>query len=69
MRFGLSAKVMFQVSEWPWELIICFLGVLKKVFGENEEATFKGVERPYEHIFFILSTEKSVFRDVAWVMF
>jgi hypothetical protein len=30
---------------------------------------FKGVERPYELIFFILSIEKSVFGDVAWVMF
>jgi hypothetical protein len=49
---------MFYVGEWPWELIICILDVLKNDFGEVDEAMFECVEKPYEHIFCILNIEK-----------
>jgi hypothetical protein len=48
------AEVMFQVGEWPWDLIICLLYVLVKEFGEVDEAMFQGVERPCVRIFCIL---------------
>jgi hypothetical protein len=50
---------MFKVCEWPWELIISILDVLKIDFGEIEEAMLQGVERPCEPIFCILRIEKS----------
>jgi hypothetical protein len=53
------AEMMFQVGEWPWDLIICSLDVLKNDFGEEDEAMFQGVERLCELIFCILGMEKS----------
>jgi hypothetical protein len=41
------------------------LDVLKKDFGEVDEAMFQGVERPGEIIFTILGTEKSDLDEVA----
>jgi hypothetical protein len=36
------ALVMFKVSLWPWELIICLLNVLKHDFGGVDEEMFQG---------------------------
>jgi hypothetical protein len=33
---------MFQICEWPLELIICFLDFLENEFGEVNEAMFQG---------------------------
>jgi hypothetical protein len=44
------AEVMFQVGEWPWELLICLSDALENI-GEVDEAMFQGVERPCELIF------------------
>jgi hypothetical protein len=60
---------MFQVAEWPWQLIICLLDVLKCNNGEVDEAMFEGVERQCEEIFNILSIQKSDLDEVANVMF
>jgi hypothetical protein len=38
--FDEVAWVMFVVGEWPWELIICSLNVLKCNFGDVDEAVF-----------------------------
>jgi hypothetical protein len=38
--------VMFQEGEWQWELIICFLDVLKSDFGDVHETMNEGVEMP-----------------------
>jgi hypothetical protein len=43
---------LFQVGEWPLELIIGLLNILKNDFGEVDEAMFQGVERPCELIIF-----------------
>jgi hypothetical protein len=43
--------VIFSVGEWPLELKIFLLDVLKNVFGKVDEAMFEGVERPYEITF------------------
>jgi hypothetical protein len=40
------AEVIFELGEWPCELIICFLSVSTKDIGEVEEAMFRGVEGP-----------------------
>jgi hypothetical protein len=53
------------VGEWSWEIINCLLKVLKNDFCEVDEAIYQGVERPYEHIFCILCSEKSVSDEVA----
>jgi hypothetical protein len=53
------------VGEWPPELIICFLKVLKNDFGEVDEVMFQGVERLCELIFSILGIEKTDLDDVA----
>jgi hypothetical protein len=55
---------MFYVGEWPLELIMCLLDVLKNDFGEVDEAMLEGV-RPNEFIFCILSIEKSDLDEVA----
>jgi hypothetical protein len=49
-----DVEVMFLVGEWPWELIICLLDVLKNDFAKFDEAMFPGVERPCEMFSFIL---------------
>jgi hypothetical protein len=41
------------------------LDVLKNVFGEFDEAMFRGVERTCEIIFFILTIELSDLDEVA----
>jgi hypothetical protein len=46
-------------SEWPWELIISLLYVLKHDFGEVEEAKFQGVESPCELIFLSLESNRA----------
>jgi hypothetical protein len=55
---------MFQVGEWPIELIICLLHILKNVFDEVDEAMFQGVERPFELIMCFLGIEKSELVEV-----
>jgi hypothetical protein len=50
---------MFKVDEWPLELIICLLDVLKNGFGEIDETMFQGVEMLCELIFYFLVIEKS----------
>jgi hypothetical protein len=45
------AEVKFYVGEWPCELIICCLIVLKDGFVDVDKVIFRGVERPYELIF------------------
>jgi hypothetical protein len=50
---------MFEVGEWPWELIVCLLDVLKNVFDEVDEEMFQGVENQCELIFSILGIKKS----------
>jgi hypothetical protein len=37
-------KLMIQVGEWPWHLIISILEVLKSYFGEVDETMFQGFE-------------------------
>jgi hypothetical protein len=49
---------MFYVSEWPRELIICLLYVLKCDIGDVDEAMFHDVERPFERIFYTLGIQK-----------
>jgi hypothetical protein len=63
------AEVMFHVGEWPWELIICLLDVLKWDFGESDEAVFRGDQRPCEIIIWILGIKKSDWDEVADVLF
>jgi hypothetical protein len=60
---------MFEAREWPWELIICLLKVLKFDFGDVEEAMFHYVERQFERIFYNLGIKKSDLYEVAEVMF
>jgi hypothetical protein len=62
-------EVVFQVGEWPSEVIICLLVVLKCVFGEVDEASFLGVERACKVIFFLMGIQKSDLDEVAVVMF
>jgi hypothetical protein len=50
---------MFKVGEWPRELTICLLDVLKYDFGEVDEAMFQVVERPCDLIFCIMGIEKA----------
>jgi hypothetical protein len=45
--------------------MICLPNVLKCNFGDVDEAMFHDVERPYEHIFFLLSMERSHSDEVA----
>jgi hypothetical protein len=52
------AEVIFQVGEWPREIIICLLDDLKNYIVEDDEAMFQGVERPSELIFCILAIQK-----------
>jgi hypothetical protein len=33
---------MFQIGEWPKELKICLLDVLKNVFGDFDEEMYQG---------------------------
>jgi hypothetical protein len=55
---------MLYVVEWPWELIIYLLNVLKNDFGEVDEPMIQGVQKPFENIFCILGIEKSGLDDV-----
>jgi hypothetical protein len=41
------------------------MNVLKNDFGEDDEAMFQGVERPFKIIFCILGIEKRDFDEVA----
>jgi hypothetical protein len=50
---------MVLVGDWPRELIICLLVVLRNDFAEVDEAMFQGVQRQCELIFCILGVEKS----------
>jgi hypothetical protein len=56
-RIGRSPLSDVLSSRWPWELIICFQNLLKKYFGEVNEAMFQGVEVPCEFIFCIVGIE------------
>jgi hypothetical protein len=51
-----DAEVMFFVGELPCEIIICFLDVVKNVFGKDE-ALFQGVVLPHELILCFLTNE------------
>jgi hypothetical protein len=48
---------------------MCLLDVLKKDFGEVNEAIFQAVERPCELIFYNLGIEKIDLNEVVEVMF
>jgi hypothetical protein len=52
---------MFYAGEWPRELKICLLDVLKNDFEEVNEAMFQGVDGPCELIFCISGIEKVTF--------
>jgi hypothetical protein len=56
---------MFEVGEWPWELIICLQDVLRNDFCEVDEVMFRGVEGLFGLIFYILCFEKSNVDEVA----
>jgi hypothetical protein len=58
-------EVMIKLRECPWELIIYLLNVLKCDFGNDDEAMFHDVERPFEGFFYILSIEKNYLDEVA----
>jgi hypothetical protein len=51
---------MFYVGEWPRELIICLLNILKCDFGDVDEAMLHGVERQFERYFYILAFQKVI---------
>jgi hypothetical protein len=55
---------MFYVGEWPWELNIWTMDVLKNVFGEVDEAMFQVVERPCVLFSVSRSSKKSDMEDV-----
>jgi hypothetical protein len=55
--------MMFQVGDWPLNLIICLLHVSKNDFDEVDVAKFLGVERPFENILWFLNVEKSELVD------
>jgi hypothetical protein len=55
----------YNLPSDAWDLIICLPDVLKYDFGEVEEAMLQVVERPYVHIFCILSIEKSDLGEIA----
>jgi hypothetical protein len=57
------------VGEWPCELIISFLNVLKCDFGYFDESMLNDVESLFERIFFILGIEKSDLDEFEEVMF
>jgi hypothetical protein len=57
MRFGRRRLSDVLRTEWPWELIMWLLDVLKNDFGEGDEAIFQGLERQYELIFCVLGFE------------
>jgi hypothetical protein len=63
------AEVIFVVGEWPCEIIICFLYVLKCDFGLFDEAMFEGVERICEFFFCILGIQISGFDEFVEVTF
>jgi hypothetical protein len=60
---------MYYVGEWPREIIICLLKVLKSNFGDVDELILKDVLKPSERFFQILGNEKSDLDEVAEVMF
>jgi hypothetical protein len=53
-------EVMIEVGEWPGELIICLLNVLKSNFVDVDEAMFHDVVNPLERILNILCIQKDV---------
>jgi hypothetical protein len=53
---------MFQVREWPLDLIICLLDVLKNNFDEVDEAIFHGVERPCKLVLIFLGIKKAILK-------
>jgi hypothetical protein len=54
----LSKRMALRTRIW-------LLDVLKIDFGEVDESTFQGFERPYEVIFCILSLEKCDLNEIA----
>jgi hypothetical protein len=60
---------MFYVGEWPCEISIFLLNILKNDFGEVDEEKFQGVERPCELIFCFVVIKKSDLDEVVLVMF
>jgi hypothetical protein len=63
------AEVMFQLCEWPWELILCILDVLKFDFGEVDETMSKFAERPFENISCILAMQIRGMDEFTEVLF
>jgi hypothetical protein len=63
------AEEMVHVLEWLWNIIICFLDVLKCDSGELNEANFQCVERPCEHIFGFLGIQEISLDEAADMMF
>jgi hypothetical protein len=60
---------MFQVGEWPCELKICLVKVLKCDFGDVDDAIFHCVEIKFQRFFYILVIKKNVLDEVVEVMF
>jgi hypothetical protein len=56
---------MFQVGEWPLELIIGLQEFLKFDFGEVNEGMFQGVARPCKLIICILVIDKNDLDEFA----
>jgi hypothetical protein len=54
-----TSRKWFYVGDWPWELIICLLEVLKNAFIEVDEAIFLSVKWHCENIFCMLDFENS----------
>jgi hypothetical protein len=49
---------MFELGEWPLEIISCLLTILKIYLGEVVEAKIHGVESPCKFNFYILGIVK-----------
>jgi hypothetical protein len=62
------AEVMFEIGEWPWELMIYLLYVLKNNIDVVDEQMFQGVDRPCEIIFCILGIEIIYMKEIACVV-
>jgi hypothetical protein len=52
---------MYKIDEWPWDLIICLLNVLKYDLGDVDEEIFHDVERPLQRIFYFVRFQKKGF--------
>jgi hypothetical protein len=51
---------MYYVGEWPREIIICLLNVLKGKFGDTDELMFQDVLKTLELIFKFWALKKAI---------